>query len=863
MSFPDSLSVRTLVGTFLTSRGTPAKGYVVFTPVVILSDTANNNVLWPNPLKVNLNDAGSFSIDLLTTDNESIAPNQWLYRIEVAIDGVPRKEFYAALISGDDAIDITDLTIVDEADPALQDMAIISQQIETISVLASLGMRWREQWDYTAVYEANDVVAINDGIYICREDNPAINQNIYPPSNGSPWWDVLYERRTNIFTSADYESTGDISNPHTHDTFLNLDNGLSFVYDGEQWNTVNDVGWIPANHTFQTSEITGLDTALSDRPTASDVDSSIGAAIADLVDSAPSTLDTINELASALGDDANFAANVISSIGTKASQSDLDNTLSIASAALPKAGGTMTGALITAASVSGAAGLNIPAGTAPTSPNNGDIWTTTSAMLVRINGTTYTLATTAGSLQVANNLSDVANAATALAALGGVATTRTITAGTGLSGGGDLSANRTLSVLYGTTSGTAAQGNDSRLSDARTPTAHASSHASGGSDALTLAQSQVTNLTTDLAAKLVAASNLSDLASASTARTNLGLGTMATQASSSYAALTGATFTGQVFVDGSSDQIQMRVQGHSTQTNDLFRAEDSANIVLAKITNTGAGTFAGITSTAGLTVTAAAGSDRGLSLATSGSTRWMLVESSGSETGANAGSNFRLDRYSDAGALLSSPISITRATGHTDWVGSTQITGLETAVPALTVAAPASMTVDVSRWLNSAGSTYAKFGIPANNYTPSATSGTGDLALIQLATFGANVGSNISLAGRYDSSGTRANFAAMFAAKENATDGSSAGYLAFFTNSGSAFTEGVRIDSTGLLTAKSGLALTDATDITIGTSTGSKIGQSSSKLGFFGATPAAKPTGVAVSAAAVHAALVTLGLIAA
>ena len=42
-----------------------------------------------------------------------------------------------------------------------------------------------------------------------------------------------------------------------------------------------------------------------------------------------------------------------------------------------------------------------------------------------------------------------------------------INAGTGLTGGGNLSANRTLSVSYGTTAGTAAQGNDSRLSDAR------------------------------------------------------------------------------------------------------------------------------------------------------------------------------------------------------------------------------------------------------------------------------------------------------------------------------------------------------------------------------------------------------------
>lgn len=42
----------------------------------------------------------------------------------------------------------------------------------------------------------------------------------------------------------------------------------------------------------------------------------------------------------------------------------------------------------------------------------------------------------------------------------------TISAGTGLTGGGDLSANRTLTVSYGTTAGTAAQGNDARITGA-------------------------------------------------------------------------------------------------------------------------------------------------------------------------------------------------------------------------------------------------------------------------------------------------------------------------------------------------------------------------------------------------------------
>ena len=58
-------------------------------------------------------------------------------------------------------------------------------------------------------------------------------------------------------------------------------------------------------------------------------------ALANLVDSAPGTLNTLNELAAALGDDANFSTTVTDSIATK----------------LPLAGGTMTGDLILGDSV--------------------------------------------------------------------------------------------------------------------------------------------------------------------------------------------------------------------------------------------------------------------------------------------------------------------------------------------------------------------------------------------------------------------------------------------------------------------------------------------------------------------------------
>ena len=58
-------------------------------------------------------------------------------------------------------------------------------------------------------------------------------------------------------------------------------------------------------------------------------ESYVNTSVSNLVDSAPSTLDTLNELAAALGDDANFSTTVTNSIATK----------------LPLAGGTLTGNL--------------------------------------------------------------------------------------------------------------------------------------------------------------------------------------------------------------------------------------------------------------------------------------------------------------------------------------------------------------------------------------------------------------------------------------------------------------------------------------------------------------------------------------
>jgi hypothetical protein len=63
-----------------------------------------------------------------------------------------------------------------------------------------------------------------------------------------------------------------------------------------------------------------------DASTLSSAQSYTDSALASLVNSAPTTLDTLNEIAAALGDDPNFATTITTSIGTKLATADFDST---------------------------------------------------------------------------------------------------------------------------------------------------------------------------------------------------------------------------------------------------------------------------------------------------------------------------------------------------------------------------------------------------------------------------------------------------------------------------------------------------------------------------------------------------------
>ena len=91
---------------------------------------------------------------------------------------------------------------------------------------------------------------------------------------------------------------------------------------------------IPAGNLTGTISSSRLSTAttqsVSDNSTNVATTAYVDAQVATVVDSSPATLNTLNELAAALGDDANYATTTATSLGTK----------------LPKAGGTMTGSVL-------------------------------------------------------------------------------------------------------------------------------------------------------------------------------------------------------------------------------------------------------------------------------------------------------------------------------------------------------------------------------------------------------------------------------------------------------------------------------------------------------------------------------------
>jgi hypothetical protein len=94
MPWSNDVLTRVVTGTYKTPTGGPAKGRVSFTPTVQVFDE-NDAIVIRSPIIANLDDSGSFSIELPTTDNPLLKPANWTYEVNVRLFGVKPKKFYA------------------------------------------------------------------------------------------------------------------------------------------------------------------------------------------------------------------------------------------------------------------------------------------------------------------------------------------------------------------------------------------------------------------------------------------------------------------------------------------------------------------------------------------------------------------------------------------------------------------------------------------------------------------------------------------------------------------------------------------------------------------------------------------------
>ena len=118
MAIPVDVSVCTFTGTIESiqivddvTTTVPASGVVVFTPSVPrLKHLASDTVFIPRVLRVPLDNTGSFTIDVVATDDADLDIQDWTYGISFELDGNLHYDPLATNAPSDATVDLSDIT---------------------------------------------------------------------------------------------------------------------------------------------------------------------------------------------------------------------------------------------------------------------------------------------------------------------------------------------------------------------------------------------------------------------------------------------------------------------------------------------------------------------------------------------------------------------------------------------------------------------------------------------------------------------------------------------------------------------------------------------------------------------------------
>ena len=172
------------------------------------------------------------------------------------------------------------------------------------------------QTTFNIIYDAGYVDVYQNGILLAEADYTATNGSQVVLAVGAALNDEITIIAHQLFSVTDTVSAVQGG------TFTGAITASGGVV-GNVTGTVSNI----SNHLLDEDNMVSNDATKV--PSQQSVKAYVDTEVSGLVDSAPSTLDTLNELAAALGDDSNFSTTITNSIATK----------------LPLAGGTLTGNL--------------------------------------------------------------------------------------------------------------------------------------------------------------------------------------------------------------------------------------------------------------------------------------------------------------------------------------------------------------------------------------------------------------------------------------------------------------------------------------------------------------------------------------
>lgn len=170
----------------------------------------------------------------------------------------------------------------------------------------------------------------------------------------------------------------------------------------------------------------------------------------------------------------------------------------------------------------------------------------------------------------------------------------------------------------------------------------------------------ITNVSSSLANVSTSLINVSSSLS-SAISTNTGQSTSLSQISSSLAGVSTSLGNVSTSLGNVSSSVSSTASTIATYGNVVVQntGTSGSTVPLLSASNS----WSGIQFMPRLNVSAAAGTQRPVAYETAGVDRFWVAIDGSAEIGGNAGSNFFIGRFNDAGALIDSPISINRATG--------------------------------------------------------------------------------------------------------------------------------------------------------------------------------------------------------